>query len=72
MIYKPFNCNFPESRKKNSKIIFLFYPQTLNVICFIAKNNIFLRFCLCNFETDTVKSNFPIQIFMKMMKYLKV
>ena len=30
-----------------------------------------LRFCLCNFESDTVKNDCPIQIFMKIMKYLK-
>ena len=31
-----------------------------------------LRFGLCNFESDTVKKNdCPIQIFIKIMKYLK-
>ena len=29
-----------------------------------------LRFCLCIFESDTVKSDCPVQIFRKMMKYL--
>ena len=36
------------------------------------KNNIFLRFCLCIFESDTVKSDCPVQIIRKMMKYLKI
>ena len=34
---------------------FFFYPSTLNIICFVEKNIIFLRFCLCIFESDTVK-----------------
>ena len=29
-----------------SKTIFIFYPLTLNIICFVDKNNIFLRFCV--------------------------
>ena len=33
---------------------------------------IFLRFCLCISESDTVKSDCPIQIFRKMIKYLKI
>ena len=36
----------------------------------LKKNNIFLRFCLCIFESDTVKRDCPVQIFRKMMKYL--
>ena len=32
----------------------------------------FLRLCLCIFESDTVKSECPVQIFRKMMKYLKI
>ena len=48
------------SKKEN-----LFYPPTLNIICFVEKNNIFLRFCLCIFESDTVKSDYPVQIFRK-------
>ena len=63
-----------ESREKIkfkiSKIIFLFYPPTLNIICFVEKNIIFLRFCLCIFESDTVKSDCPVQIFR--MKYIKI
>ena len=39
---------------------------------FCSKNNIFLRFCLCIFEIDTVKTECPVQIFRKMMKYLKI
>ena len=30
---------------------------TLNIICFVEINKIFLRFCLCIFESDTVKSD---------------
>ena len=36
-------------------------------MCFVEKNNIFLRFCLCIFESDTVKSDCYIQIFRKMI-----
>ena len=52
---------------------FLFHRppvSPLNIICFVEKDNIFLRFCLCIFESDTVKSDCNIQIFRKMMKYL--
>ena len=49
-----------ESRKKKSKLFF-FYPPTLNIICFVEKNNIFLRFCLCFFKSATVKSDCPVQ-----------
>ena len=61
-IYKTSYSNFSESRKKCLKY-YLFYPLTLNTICFVENNNIFLKFCLCNFESDTVKSGCPIQIF---------
>ena len=37
LIYKPSYCNFPEKGKKNSKEFFLFYPLTLNIICFVEK-----------------------------------
>ena len=40
---------------------FMVYLPTLNIICFIEKNDIFLRFCLCIFESDTVKSDCPMQ-----------
>ena len=45
-----------------------------NIICFVEKNNLFLRFCLCIFESDTVKSDCPVsvQILRKMMKYFKI
>ena len=33
---------------------------------------IFLRFCLCNFEVDIVKSDCPMLIFKKIIKYFKV
>ena len=36
----------------------------------LLKKKIFLRFCLCIFESDTVKSDCPVQIFRKMMKCL--
>ena len=43
------------------------------MICFIERNNIFLRLCLCVcFESDTANSDCPVQIFRKMMKYLKI
>ena len=55
-------------RKVEKNISFsLFYPPTL---CLIEKNNIFLRICMCIFESDTVKSDCPIQTFRKMMKYI--
>ena len=50
----------------------MFYRPTLNINFLVEKNNIFLRFCLCIFESDTVKSDCPVQIFRKMMKYLKI
>ena len=33
----------------------------------LKNNNIFLRFCLCIFESDSVKSDCPFQIFRKMI-----
>ena len=36
------------------------------------KKIFFFRFCPCIFESDTVKSDCPVQIFRKMMKYLKI
>ena len=32
----------------------------------------FFRFSLCIFESDTVKSDCPVQILRKMIKYLKI
>ena len=68
----PSYCNFPESRKKfYLKIISLFYMPTLNIICFVENEYFFfLRFCLCIFESDTVKSDCLVQIFRKILKYL--
>ena len=60
---------FLESRKKNSNFFFLFYPLTLNIICFVEKNNTFLRFCLCISESATVKSDCPMQ---ENYEYLKI
>ena len=54
-----------------SKIFCLFYPPTLNIIGLVKKNDIFLRFCLCIFVSDTVKSDCPVQIFRKMMNIYK-
>ena len=62
LIYNPTYCNFLE---KLISDFFLFYLPTLNIICFVKKNNIVLRFCLCIFESDTVKSDYPVQIFRK-------
>ena len=64
LIYEPSYCNIPESRKKIDflKKKLLFYPPTLNIICFVEKkNSIFFRFCLCIFESDTVNSDCPMQ-----------
>ena len=38
----------------------------------VEKINNFLRFCLCIFENDIVKSDCPVQIFRKMIKYSKI
>ena len=38
-------------------------------ICFVEKNDIFLRFCLCIFDSDTVKSDCSVQIFREMIKF---
>ena len=44
-------------------VLLLFYPQTLNIICFVENMIYFFSFSLCIFESDTVKSDCPIQIF---------
>ena len=44
--------------------MFLFYPLTLKIICFVEKNDIFLRFYMCILESDTVKSDCPIQVYL--------
>ena len=63
---------FLKVEKKNYFIFFLFYQPTLNIIRLVEKNNIFLRPCLCIFESDTLKSDCPVQIFRKMIKYIKI
>ena len=45
---------FPKVEKNISKIIFVFYLLTLNIICCIE---FFFRLCLRIFESDTVKSD---------------
>ena len=50
---------FQKVEKKNSQIIFIFYPTTLNITCFFEKKK--WKFCLCIFESDTVKSDSPMQ-----------
>ena len=67
LIYKPSYCTFPESRKKNYIIFVLFYPPTL---CLIEEKNIFEALYVY-FESDTVKSDCPIQIFRKIMNIYK-
>ena len=71
-LQNPLTVIFRNVEKKTSKIIFLFYPQTLNIIYLVEKNNVFLRFCLCIFKSDTVKSDCRVQIFRKMIKYIKI
>ena len=41
------------------------------MFCFVEKKNILLRFCLCIFESTSAKSDCPVQIFRKMIKYFK-
>ena len=67
-IFKYFSslCEPWESRKKS--FLNFFYPLSLNIIYFVEKDKIFLRFCLCIFESDTVKSDCPMQIFRKIVK----
>ena len=50
----------------------IFYLPTLNIISLAKKIIIFWRFCLCIFESATVKSNCPVQIFKKMINFLKI
>ena len=61
---------FCGKQKEKNLNNFLFYRPTLNIICFVEKNHIFLSFCLCIFESDTVKSDCPF--FRKIMKDLKI
>ena len=59
--------NFPKSRGKS--FLYIVYPLTLNIICFVEKKNWLF---LCISESDTVKSDCPMQTFRKIMKYLKI
>ena len=43
---------------------------TLNIICFVEKNNISLWLCLCIFESVTVKSDCHMQENYEIFKYL--
>ena len=55
LIYKPSYCNFRKvEKKKNSKIIFLFHPPTLNIICFVEKKHIYFRGSFCVFLRVTL------------------
>ena len=66
MFDKPSYCNIPEGRGgggANFYFLYNFYPPTLNIICFTGQK-LFLRFCLCIFKSDTVKSDCPVQIFL--------
>ena len=47
------------------------YPPTLNIICFAKKIHFFEALSVY-FKSETVKSNCPVLIFRKMMKYLKI
>ena len=69
----PLTVIFQKEEKIISQTIFIFYLLTLNIICLVEKkNNIFFRFCLCIFESDTVKRDCLIQMFREMMKYIKI
>ena len=70
LIYELSYCNFQGSRNKTIyKIIFFFYPLTLKFITHWENNTFWGSVCI--FESDTVKSDCPIQISRKMMEYLK-
>ena len=73
-IYKLILCFWKVGKNKILflKLSFLFRPTALIVFVSLKKNNIFLRFCLCIFESDTFKSECPVQIFRKVMKNLKI
>ena len=62
---------FSKKLKKISKIVLLFNPPALNIICVVEKSTIFLRFCLCIFESDTVKSDCPVHIVWEKDKIFK-
>ena len=58
----PYTVIFWKEEKKNSKIIFFILSADSKYYCFDEKN-FFLRFCPCVFESDTVKSDCPVQMF---------
>ena len=60
---------FRKLEKKNS---FFILSADSKYYLFCWKNNIYLRFYLCIFESDIVKSDCPVQIFRKIIKYLKI
>ena len=68
-ICKPSYCNFQESRKKNENCFF-FILSADSIICFVKKY--IFEVLLCIFESDTFKRDCPVQIFRKMMKFLKI
>ena len=37
LIYDPSNCNFQDGREKKILKKIIFYPPTLNIICFVEK-----------------------------------
>ena len=49
---------------------FYILPADSKYYLFRWEKNIFLRFCLCMFESDTVKRDCPVQMFRKMTKCL--
>ena len=63
---------FQKVEKKNlvSKIFF-FILSTDSIYYLFRWKKIFLRFCLCIFESDTVKCDYPVQIFWENDKLFK-
>ena len=54
------------------KTVYILSADSQTIICFVVKIFIFLRFSLYIFESDTVITDCPVQIFRKMKKYLKI
>ena len=48
-------------KKKNSKNFFFILSANKILFVLLKKNEKILRFCLCIFESDTVKSDCPMQ-----------
>ena len=67
MIYEPSTVIFRKAEKKKILKLCLFFIRRLKILFVLLKNNI----CLCNFESDTVKSDCPVQIFRKNDKIFK-